>query len=316
MVRAVALVVSLASCAVAAAQPDPEGARLFEQGRALARDGKYAEACEKFARSLELDPAIGTQLNYADCHEKLGRHAEAWRLFDGVADAEKITNPTRARFARERADALLPKLGVIVLELATPDAPRLAVSIGGRKLEPAPVIREIVAPGDVAIAVTVATGAPFQRTERVDAGKTVTIEVPAFAADPAIAEPSGPRAETTGGQRRRSRVLVAYGVGAAGALSLVSGVVVGLRARGDYNAQFEGAMPNCVDLASGPVCNEAGFAAQNDAISLANVGTVLGVVGIAAIAGGAVLYLTAPKDVAVAPSVSAQSAGVSLIGRF
>ncbi|HUS27770.1 MAG TPA: tetratricopeptide repeat protein, partial [Kofleriaceae bacterium] len=67
MVRALAAFVGLAlvGSSPALAQ-NAEGARLFEEGRALAKDGKYVEACATFEKSLQLDPAPGTKLNYGD----------------------------------------------------------------------------------------------------------------------------------------------------------------------------------------------------------------------------------------------------------
>ena len=197
MVRGLASVlVLMVTTSVASAQPDPQGAKLFDEGRALAKAGKYAEACAKFSASLAIDPAIGTQLNYADCNEKLDHNADAWRLFDGAADAEKITNPERAKYARGRADALLPKLGVVIVKLATPDAPMLAVSIGGRTVKPAPVIKEIVDPGQVSITVTAKGTAPFQVNEKVSAGTTATIDVPAFAVETTSEDVTPPKPET------------------------------------------------------------------------------------------------------------------------
>lgn len=306
----------------AAQQPNPQSERLFKEGRELADQGKFKEACEKFEQSLELDPAIGTQLNYANCHEKQGHNARAWRLFDSAADAEKITNPDRAKFARGRADALLPKVGVVILKLATPDAPTLTVSIAGRTVKPAPVITEIVDPGDVEISVTARAAQPFARTEKVAAGKTVTLEVPALAAAApvggGVADGGGtPVGIDTGerGPRRKSRVMLAYGVGAAGAASLVVGVALGLKARSDYNAEFGN---GCEERPDGPpLCfDDPSIKAQNDAISLAKVGTVFGVGGLVLVGAGAVLFLTAPRDVAVTPTATASSAGISVVGRF
>jgi len=302
--------------ATAQGQPNPQGAVLFEEGRALAKDGKYAEACAKFEKSLELDPAIGTQLNYADCHEKLNHVAQAWRLFDSAADAEKITNPERAKFSRSRADSLLAKLGVVVLKLATPDAPMIAVSIGGRTVKPAPVIKEIVDPGDVVVNVTAQNVKPFQKTEKITAGKTVTIEVPALdgTSTTVITPPdtAGPADDQSA--KRKSRLILSYAVGGAGAVALITGIVLGVKARGDYNAEFDNG--NCQE--SNNECNDVGFAAQEDAISLANVGTVAGIAGIVLVGAGAALYFTAPKveTVAVTPTATATSAGIALVGRF
>src|SRR5690242_6888770 len=53
MVRVLVPVCVAALCAVAGAEaPKNEGAKLFDEGRALAKVGKYAEACDRFERSL------------------------------------------------------------------------------------------------------------------------------------------------------------------------------------------------------------------------------------------------------------------------
>jgi tetratricopeptide (TPR) repeat protein len=308
MVR-VFLVCVTALCAVASANaPVTEATKLFEQGRALAKQGKYAEACERFEKSLELDPAIGTQLNYADCHEKLGRHVEAWRLFDAAADAEKMTKPERAKYARERADALLPKLGVIVLKLATPDVAGLSISIGGRSVEPAGTVREIVEPGSVPMVISVAGRVQLEETRRIAAGKTLTIDLPAFDATPETVP------DTTSKRRRPSRVYLAYGIGGFGAASFVTGVVLGFSAKNKYEAQFTN--HNCMDADSAPICNEVGFDEQNAALQRATMGTVFGIGGLVLLASGAVLFVTAPRDLVIAPTATLQSAGLSLVGSF
>lgn len=312
-ISGLALAMFVAFAAPARAQtPNSEGAKLFEEGRALAKDGKYKQACAKFEKSLALDPAIGTQLNYADCHEKVGQYAEAWRIFDSAADAEKITNPARAKFARERADALLPKVGVVVLQVESPASPRLAIVIGGRSIKAAAVVREIVDPGSVEITASAAAGDRFEATKSVAAGATITITIPAFPEAGATA--SDPVGEGQPSERRRSRMYLAYGVGGAGVLSLATGIIVGLAAKGDYDAQFDNG--SCQDVEPNPVCRADGAAAQNSARSLATVGTVLGVGGLALIAGGAVLFLTAPRDLVVTPTVTSQSAGLAVVGNF
>src|ERR1700733_5728227 len=56
----------------AAADPvrDPPGAeKLFETGKELLQTGDWTNACAKFAASMDLDPAVGTLLKIAKCHE-------------------------------------------------------------------------------------------------------------------------------------------------------------------------------------------------------------------------------------------------------
>jgi hypothetical protein len=62
-----------------------EAERLFEEARALLKSQRHPEACDRFARSFELGRLVSAQLNLADCAERAGRFAEAWRLFHASA---------------------------------------------------------------------------------------------------------------------------------------------------------------------------------------------------------------------------------------
>ena len=71
-VERLTLLALLISAGTAVAQPgDTVGAEaLFREGKRLLKDGKTAEACDKFAASDHLDRSAGTLLNLADCREK------------------------------------------------------------------------------------------------------------------------------------------------------------------------------------------------------------------------------------------------------
>jgi tetratricopeptide (TPR) repeat protein len=294
---------------------------LFEEGRTLAKEGKYVEACATFQKSLELDPAPGTKLNYGDCHEHLGHLAQAYRLFLEVAEADKSNNPDRAKFAKGRADALVAKLGTLVVKIPDPSAVT-SVSIGGRIVPTASQISEKVDPGDVIVEVKLQSGGPFRQTAAAKAGATVTVDVPAGGSTVEVGgggvigggpDPVGP---SDASQRRKTRLIYAYAAAGVGLASMVTGGVMGLVARGNYREQITNM--NCTDE-SPPHCNQMGFDAQNSAVTLANVGTVFFVGGVALVGVGAVLFLTAPKadgDLVVAPTASGESAGLVLVGQF
>jgi hypothetical protein len=296
MLRVLALV--CLAVGIAHAQT-PESTKLFEEGRALAKDSKYTEACAKFETSLSLDPAVGTKLNFADCHEHLGHLALAYRLFTEAADAEQTSNPDRSKYARGRADALAPKVGTVIARVASPVG--VTLTIAGRSVPAAAEVREVVDPGQVVVADT----RGFVQTVSVATGASVVVEIPRVAA----------AVETTPTTtvRHRTSVYAAYTLGGIGVASLTTGIVLGVLARGDYRAQIDAG--HCSDE-SPPTCDEIGYSAQTDAITLANMGTGFGIAGLALIGAGAVVFLTAPRDVAVSPTVTERSAGVTIVGRF
>lgn len=89
---------------------DPAAAQaLFDEGRQFLAEGRLADACPKFEESQRLDPGLGTQFHLADCWQRMGRKASAWALFGEVATAARARGQTtRARVARDRAEALAP----------------------------------------------------------------------------------------------------------------------------------------------------------------------------------------------------------------
>lgn len=308
MGRGISTLVLVGLVSTARANPPPESTRLFDEGRALAKEGKYAEACAKFEQSLELDRAPGTLLNYADCNEHLGHLALAYRLFDEVARMSETDNVDRAKFARERARAVLARTGTVVVRLADARTPGLSITIAGREVAPAAELREVVDPGDVTIEVRAPDVQPFTKTGRAEPGRELVIEVPAF--EPGIAGGPLPEAERV---RRPSRVTAAYTLGALGGASLVAGVITGVVAKSRYEAEIESG--NCTST-NPPVCNAEGFRNANDAVRLGNISTVLAVGGLIVIGAGAAVYLTAPRDLVVIPTASAEAGGLAVVGRF
>src|SRR5262249_23155637 len=78
---------------------------------------KYAEACPKFEASYKLDHTLGTLLNLADCHEKLGKIATAWAEWGDAADRAQREGDNRSDFAAKHKSALAdrpPKLHINV----------------------------------------------------------------------------------------------------------------------------------------------------------------------------------------------------------
>lgn len=112
---------------------------LFEQARALIAEKKFTEACPKLAESMRLDPAAGTQLNLAVCHEGEGKTATAWAEYnDALTQARRDGRPEREEFIAAKLRALSPRLTTLAVTLAPgADVPGLEVSIDGAAAGPA-----------------------------------------------------------------------------------------------------------------------------------------------------------------------------------
>ncbi|MBK6516338.1 MAG: hypothetical protein IPG04_20095 [Polyangiaceae bacterium] len=165
---------------------DKERARvLFDEGRQLMTDGKIAEACAKFGESQKVRPGIGTLYNLADCNEKLGKTATAFKLFEEVAERTKAAlQEDRMKKAQERLAVLEPKL--MKIRLAVPAGGKVkSVTLDGETVDPEDFNKAIPAdPGEhTIIAITVKDdGEPFEETVELDEeGKTMTVAIPVAA---------------------------------------------------------------------------------------------------------------------------------------
>jgi hypothetical protein len=298
--------------AVAFAQPTPDQAlqakTLFDEGRKLADAAKWQEACDTFARSYALDPAIGTELNIGDCQEHLGHLAIAWHMFDDAA--KKDSDPDRVKYAHGRAATLAPKLAAVMIKLPDPGAVGLVVKVAGSPVPPAAEITTMVDPGDVAIEVTAPGRAADTRTIHASAGQTLAVDFGAAASAPPPSETVS--ATPSKEHRLHSRVVIAETITAVGGAGVVTGVVLGLVARSKYN----GAFPSHCMNTDKPICDPAGLSTTTSAITLANVGTVFAIAGVGAMIAGGVVYFTAPKEIVVTPTASGQGGGISISGTF
>src|SRR5512140_903687 len=104
---AVVLVVTAMSSSARA--DDTLAAASFNQAEALAKQGKWADACPFYEASYRDDPKLGTLFHLADCHERIGKIATAWIEFNDAVDFAKQKNDSREALAKARADALVPR---------------------------------------------------------------------------------------------------------------------------------------------------------------------------------------------------------------
>jgi len=312
------LVLALASTAHA----DDNAARaskLFEEGRALVKGGKLSEACGKFEESFTLDAQTGTQVNLADCYEKTGKLREAWQQFDAAAiESLRAGNSVRAKFARDRADALDAKLAQIVLHVAQPTLPGLTIHVGDHTLVPAIEIHDRVVPGDVEITITATDRTDFHAQVQGAAGTKRDVYVilekpgsdvpptpqplkPESPIGPSLPPPSIAASPTYEEQRDRGRVHIAYALGGASIVTGLTGLGIAFYAKSAYDDAVK----------------QNDIAKANHEVHVSDVGTVFGAASLACGAAAAIIYFTAPMErVVVTPSASSNSASVTVFARF
>ena len=190
--------VALAGDPAPNAQASAAAEALFDEGRTLLKEKKYAQACPKLAESLRLDPAVGTMLYLADCYEKNGQTASAWSMFsDAMNAAHNAGQGDREKKAKQRVDALAPKLVKLSISVASASAslPGLEIKRDGILLGPALFGTAVpVDPGDHKIEVTATGKKPWRGVVTVPdkAGTSIAFPVPALedAPPPPTPEPT------------------------------------------------------------------------------------------------------------------------------
>lgn len=305
--------------------------QLFEQGRALAKSNDWAAACPKFEASVHYDPTLGTKLNLATCYEKVGKLASAWSLYRESSElAAKANDLKRRDYAVKQAEALEPRLPRLTINAPANEPAGFTVTRDGVAIDAAALGASLyIDPGTHAIAASAPGFVAFSATvtaregvaasvaiPALDPAKPVSLSPPAKPSPPelAVPPPPPPRAAPSS----HTRTYLAIGTGAAGVAIAGVGLVYGVKARSAWNSAQE-ACPDLGCTTAGDL--QRGTGLVHDARTDATISTVLVAVGGAAIAGGIVLWLTAPaathtETARLAPSVTSHSAGLVLAGSF
>jgi hypothetical protein len=295
-----ALVMVIALARSAAAQPASPAIELFKEGRALAKAGKHAEACEKFQKSQELDPQLGTLFNIAQCEEKIGKLASALAAYREVAD--KDTNAQRKALAAEDQNKLAPRVPKLVVQIQSPPA-GLSITLdgptGGKPIDAnTPIDVDF---GDYNVIARANGYRELSSSVKVDSeGETKTVPLAlalVHAEEPAVhttEKPTPPTtAQTTGPAPHSNRKL--YGVigTIAGGVILATGGAFGAIAHSDWNTALAdcGGTTHCANAGDAQRANNDGSSAS----SAGNLSTVLVIAGGAIAATGLILWITAPS---------------------
>ncbi len=306
---ALSVVATVARPVAAEASPDDSAAAdiLYADGTKLLEQGDFERACPKLAESFRLDPALGALLGLAVCRERSGRIASAWAIYlDVVVRATAAGDADRAAAAKERADALAPRLPRLRVDLG-PDVaslPGLSITRDG----------EAIAPGDASIPAPVDPGEHVV-VVRATGRRGVEVRVTAFeskisaaavaelpeessvAPAPSLRKPSAP-------DRSDPLSLGSEGISGLQVTGLVTGGigVVGLGVGLAFGAMAMGAKGDLDDLEYDPESGECAVdpgpcpALFDDAQDAATISTVFVVAGGVLTATGLVLVLAGGKD--------------------
>ncbi|MGN6105783.1 MAG: hypothetical protein ACTHU0_11805 [Kofleriaceae bacterium] len=311
------LVLGIAPPRAARADAKAEAVALFDRGIKELKAGNHAKACELLAASNALVPDSGTRGSLARCYTQLGRIASAWLLWRELADT--APSPALRADAAAQARKLEPRLARYVVKTAAP-IEGLALTLDGKPIRASLDVEVPIDPGSYRISAAAPGRRSHEQPLVAAEGQTTVIEIPALepthepVLEPAPAPPAAPAPASPG----RGRKIAAIAIGGLGVASLVAGSVFGAQASSRYDdaiALCGGAIDRCaVDQLA------AAQARVDDARSSAALSTAGFVVGGAAVVTGIVLFVTAPsgehRAVAVAPSVSAGHAGLTISGAF
>jgi hypothetical protein len=291
---------------------------LFAEGKSLMQQGNYEEACPKLAASYKLDPGVGALLNLGVCYEKIGRLASAWGVYrEAIALGQQFGQAERVEYARAGVSKLEGQLGKLTVNVAS-KAEELKVSVDGiqhpREAWGVPLP---VDAGEHVIEASAPGRKSFRASITSQDGGTALVDIPELTVDPTRAteanRSAGASTATTDDESGPgTQRIAAIALGGVGLVGLGVGGFFGLSAQSTYED---------ADCSANNVCSPSGLEQRETAEDKALVATVAGGVGIAALAGAAVLWFTAPspKERAVSKIMvgpSSKELGLELSGRF
>jgi hypothetical protein len=293
----------------------------FAKGRDLMAKKQYDDALVEFRASHDIVASPNTRLEIARCLRTAGKLVAAYAELGRTAIEAKELLGQDNRYQRaydaatDERKEIEPKLGFVTLTVqnATDDT---KIVVDGEELKRAAWSEPIpVTPSNSQVVVTTTGHAPVTVAVTVAAGQRQALTIDALSGDQAGAPPPEappPAAESTpsSGPGLRTWAYVAGGVGVAGLATFAIGGVLAKSTYDDLNGACHGGP--CPTSKQGEI--DSGRTQQ----TVANVGLVVGLVGVAA---GVTLFVLSMPRTEPAPTAPATSlvvgpgwAGVS--GRF
>lgn len=219
---------------------------LFREGSQLARENKWAEARERFERSLQLKRAAITFYSLAVAQQRTGLDVEAlesYRAF--LAEATTAATEPYVEPAREAVATLEKRVARILVRVEPADAPDLVVSIDGHAVPASARDRPRLVNAGAHEVTAQATGyQPARDAVTVGQGGSAEVRLSLVLAPatpkalaPVAPAPGRPdsRPASSGADERPSRVVPLTLIG-AGAAVFAGGLVVGIVGMGQADS--------------------------------------------------------------------------------
>lgn len=294
---------------------------LFRRGVELARQERWGDALAAFEQSALLLPHGATFYDVGYCERALGHPARSHKALALALSRSDLPADMRTLAERYLAEAE-GKVARLTLTAAPVGA---TVTIDGRPLERTLASGRAVAlagtrepgpgeligagelevwldPGSHAVVITLAAGGARVETVRLAAAGRASL---ALAPDNTSASVSEVRTEPALDRRRRT---VALALGGAGAVALVAGGWLALRA----SSRWSDAKDACPQRSTCP--DDRGADLSAGAHRDANLATAALVVGASALAGASILWLSSSDGPRVSVATSPGRLGVTVGG--
>jgi hypothetical protein len=275
-------------------------AALFDEGRRLIVEGRFDEACTRFAESERLYPSSGTLLNLVDCHERNGLLAsalatchEAERLAHARGDEEGRL------FAQRRAEEIAPKVPSIAIELP-PNEKVTRVAIDGTPVELTgkPLL---VDAGRRRVEITLDDGST--RSQQVDVTADARARPVRFAEPERVRVLAPPPPPPPPPRHDAWKTPTGVALGAVGGAALVLGAVTGVLAlskKSDLVAACSAGAGSYPDRCGGGTLDARAQQETRSDLDTARTEATISTAGIAIgavfVAAGVVLYLLGRSD--------------------
>ncbi len=264
----------------------------FVRGKDLYGAKNYDGAVAALTASLEAVSSPNARLVLARCYRDMGRLGAAHReLTRTVNDARALAShdakyQKTADAAQEERSELESRLGFVQIGIAH-DTPTTTVKVGGEAIPREEWSEPIaVSPGAVEVVAETPGRPPVSKNVEVGAGGKASVALDAGGEAPLASEPAPPPPEPK--QESSSLRPYAYVAGAVGVAGLATFAVAGLMSNATYSDLER-------DCGNGPCPpgHEDDISAGKTQQTIANIGLVVGAVGIAA---AATLFVLSPSS--------------------